>query len=182
MRLFQNDERVLVLDDVSQLPQAKGFTGGLLCPYDPLSAEERTELLSFARKKVSRYAYFDSEESYDPLYPGSWKEHMRRYPPCLDRVRDELRACYNQVAGVDATTVNFRVNSVYPSYRHAHKDIAMVCAIEGAGSVGFNAQDMPYHTPLRHIFVIGSNFEHAAPAKIDPGDIRVTIILSRPEL
>lgn len=184
-RNFERDSRILRVDSIGGIAGCKdmfGKAGGILCPYDPLTPAQHAQILDFAQDLVRDRDSFDADDSIDPLYPETWEEIMGPYPPSLDILKDGLRLYYNEIAGVEATTASFRVNSTYPSWKHAHGEWAVVYPVSGTGPVGFDEQGKPYSTPLAHIFGIAPHFEHAAPSTLKPNELRVTIALSRPEV
>lgn len=182
MKLFEKDTRILVLDDVAHISLYHDFQGALLCPYDPFTKSEQDNIEAFARRMIEGRDMFDADDSIDPLYPETWKEIIEEYPSALDGLKDTLRKAYKDVSGDEATTASLRINSTHPSWKHAHSAWAMVYPVYGSGSIGFDQSGNPYSLPLRHIFAIPPDFEHAAPAALAQGELRVTIALSRPEL
>lgn len=182
MKPFARDPRIILLEDVSEISLCRGFNGAILCPYEPLTGLQETRVLSFAKRKICDRETYDVDDSIDPQYPETWKEIIGRYPPGLDILKDGLRNFYNAVSGGVATTVSLRVNSTYPSWKHAHKEWAAVYTLSGAGTIGFDENGQPYELPRRHVFAIPPDFEHAAPARTAPRELRVTIALSRPEI
>lgn len=182
MKPFERDPRILVLSDVSELTLCRDFNGGILCPYEPLTLPEQKKIFTFAKAKIRARASYDVDDSIDPQYPETWKEVIGRYPAGLDVLKDGLRNFYNTVSDSEATTVSLRINSTYPSWKHAHKEWAAVYPLSGSGTIGFDENGEAYTLPPRHIFAIPPDFEHAAPAALAPAELRVTIALSRPEI
>lgn len=162
---FEHDDRVLLVGTVADIPAFRGIynrLAGVLCPFNPLSEEQRAEIIAFAKAHIAQ--------------KGPSTISVRKHiPASLHPVMDELHGVFSRVAGRAGNPV-LRINSRAPGTPHNH-ETTLTCTFTGIGTIGVNKQGRQYAAPLDHIFIIHKNLKHMASQYSSPDIPKITVMV-----
>ncbi len=162
---FIHDDRVLLVDKVADIPSFRGIynrLAGVLCPYNPLSEEQRAEIINFAKTHIAQ--------------KGPSTISVRKHiPAALHPVMDELDNIFSRVAARAGTPV-LRINSKAPSAPHSH-ETTLTWTFTGIGTIGVNKSDQHYAAPLDHIFIIHKSLKHMASQYSSADMPKITVMV-----
>ncbi|PZQ47847.1 MAG: hypothetical protein DI551_02470 [Micavibrio aeruginosavorus] len=167
-RPYEADSRVIVLDDVSQFADVRGFTGGVLCPYDPFSKDDEKAIKQALRAKMtwSKISTYIDEPEQDGLPPS-----VREAFNTISCVKQNLIDVHHKMMIV----ANFIVDG---GRMHEHNGVSINYPLSGKKGMEVETADGRgvWHTPLRHIFAFDHTIRHRSYPGISRFNPKISIL------
>ncbi len=193
---FLLDERVGVINNIDDFALYKDVKGGLMCPFDPFTAEENAEIAAYVESVIATDEFYWSH-TRNGKKTELWQvnssflkddEKNRSIPSCLLTVFYKMNDILVSMTGEHAISASgIRINSNYPIKPHAHRGLSYTIMGPG-GTEAFNRATQPreddiadYNIPLRHMCYFDETIWHrASQSGYSRTSPKVTLIVTPP--